>query len=109
VGWRQRLTRSLAQWLPAPLRERMAADAIVWLFADLPPAERQARVTRLAPRLLARIQAGQIGLRLVVAYHLLRLPGLGRLRPWVLTAGGPVGCEPGPIRGLDGVAGTPHP
>jgi hypothetical protein len=73
------LTRVLLTWLPADEQERMAADVVAWLCADLPAAQRQQKIEKLGPRLLKRIREGQFGLRLVVYYHLLRLPPLRRL------------------------------
>jgi hypothetical protein len=75
------LTRALLNGLPADEQERMAADVVAWLYADLPPAEQREKMEKLAPRLLERIRAGRIGLRLVVYYHLLRLPPLRWLDP----------------------------
>jgi hypothetical protein len=43
----------------------------------------------VAPRLLERIRAGRIGLRLVIFYHLLRLPPLRWLDPRGAPAEGP--------------------
>jgi hypothetical protein len=59
----------------------MAADVVAWLCADLPAAQRQEKIEKLGPRLLKRIRAGQFGLRLVVYYHLLRLPPFRWLDP----------------------------
>ncbi|MEJ2736225.1 MAG: hypothetical protein P8189_22110 [Anaerolineae bacterium] len=70
------LTRALLNGLPVDEQERMAADVVAWLCADLPAAQRQEKIEVLAPRLLERIRVGQFGLRLVVYYHLLRLPPL---------------------------------
>jgi len=78
---RSALTRTLLNWLPAEEQVRMAADVVAWLYADLPPAEQREKMEKLAPRLLERIRAGRIGLRLVVYYHLLRLPPLRWLDP----------------------------
>jgi hypothetical protein len=78
---KEALTRALLNWLPLDEQERMAADVVAWLFADLPPAEQREKMEKLAPRLLERIRAGRIGLRLVVYYHLLRLPLLRWLDP----------------------------
>jgi hypothetical protein len=73
---KQALTRVLLNWLPADARERMAADVVAWLCADMPTARRQEKIEKLAPRLLKRIRAGRLGLWLVIYYHLLRLPPL---------------------------------
>jgi hypothetical protein len=73
------LTRALLNGLPVDEQERMAADVVAWLCADLAAAQRQEKIEVLGPRLLKRIRAGQFGLRLVVYYHLLRLPPLRRL------------------------------
>lgn len=70
------MTRILLDLLPPGDQARMARDVILWLCADLPPAEQRLKVEKLAPRLLARIRLGQLGLKLVVYYHLLRLPPL---------------------------------
>jgi hypothetical protein len=75
------LTRALLSWLPADEQERMAADVVAWLCADMPAAQRQEKIEVLGPRLLQRIHAGQFGLRLVVYYHLLRLPPFRWLDP----------------------------
>ena len=75
------LTRALLNRLPAGEQERMAADVVAWLCADLPARQRQEKIEKLGPRLLERIRAGQLGLRLVVYYHLLRLPPLRWLDP----------------------------
>jgi hypothetical protein len=83
------LTRALLNWLPADEQERMAADVVAWLCADLPLGQRQEKIEKLGPRLLMRIRAGQFGLRLVVYYHLLRLPPLCWLDPWGAPAEGP--------------------
>jgi hypothetical protein len=64
------LTRALMNWLPVDTQERMAADVVAWLCADLPPAEQREKMEKLAPRLLERIRGGHIGLRLVVYYHI---------------------------------------
>ncbi len=103
---RQALARGLVRRLPAHRQVRMAADTIAWLYADQPPDERKARAETLAPRLLERIQAGQIGLRLVLYYHLLRLPALRRLRPWILSGGAQRGRESGSSHGADRVVGA---
>jgi hypothetical protein len=81
MGIRSALTRTLLNSLPADEQVRMAADVVAWLYADLPPAEQREKIEKLAPRLLERIRAGRIGLRLVVYYHLLRLPPLRWLDP----------------------------
>jgi hypothetical protein len=86
---KEALTRALLNWLPVDEQERMAADVVAWLYADLPPAQRQEKIEKLAPRLLERIRAGHIGLLLVVYYHLLRLPLLRWLAPWGAPAGDP--------------------
>jgi hypothetical protein len=75
------LTRTLLNWLPADAQARMAADVVAWLCTELPPAEQREKIEKLAPRLLERVRAGQFGLRLVVYYHLLRLPPLRWLDP----------------------------
>jgi hypothetical protein len=75
------LTCALMNWLPADEQVRMAADVVAWLYADLPPAEQREKMEKVAPRLLERIRAGRIGLRLVIFYHLLRLPPLRWLDP----------------------------
>jgi hypothetical protein len=75
------LTCALMNWLPADEQVHMAADVVAWLYADLPPAEQWEKMEKLAPRLLERIRGGHIGLRLVVYYHLLRLPPLRWLDP----------------------------
>ena len=75
------LTRALMNRLPDDEQVRMAADVVAWLYADLSPAQRQDKIEKVAPRLLERIRAGRIGLRLVVYYHLLRLPPLRWLDP----------------------------
>jgi hypothetical protein len=76
VEIKEALTRALLNRLPVDEQERTAADVVAWLCADLPPAEQPEKIEKLAPRLLERIRAGRIGLRLVVYYHLLRLPPL---------------------------------
>jgi hypothetical protein len=81
MGIKQVLTRVLLNWLPADAQRRMAADVVAWLCADLPPAAQREKMEKLAPRLLKRIRAGQFGLRLVVYYHLLRLPPFRWLDP----------------------------
>jgi hypothetical protein len=81
MGIKQALTRVLMDRLPVDEQERMAADVIAWLCADMPTVQRQEKIEKLAPRLLERIRAGHIGLRLVVYYHLLRLPPLRWLDP----------------------------
>jgi hypothetical protein len=86
---KEALTRALLNWLPADEQERMAADVIAWLYADLPTVQRQEKIEKLAPRLLERIRAGRIGLRLVVYYHLLRLPLLRWLDPREVPAEDP--------------------
>ena len=83
------LTRALLNGLPADEQVRMAADVVAWLYADLPPAEQREKIEKLAPRLLERIRAGRIGLRLVVYYHLLRLPPLRWLDPREAPTGHP--------------------
>ena len=70
------LIRALMNWLPAEQQERMASDVVAWLCADLTAARRQEKVEKLTPRLLKRIRAGRLGLRLVIYYHLMRLPPL---------------------------------
>jgi hypothetical protein len=75
------LTRALLNWLPVEQQVRMAADVVAWLCADLPAAQRQEKIEKLGPRLLKRIRDGQFGLRLVVYYHLLRLPPFRWLDP----------------------------
>jgi hypothetical protein len=86
---KEALTRALLNWLPVDEQERMAADVVAWLCADLPAAQRQQKIEKLGPRLLKRIHAGQLGLRLVVYYHLLRLPPLRWLDPRGAPAEGP--------------------
>lgn len=73
---KEALIRALINWLPVHEQERMAADVVAWLCADLTAARRQEKVEKLAPRLLKRMRAGQLGLRLVIYYHLMRLPPL---------------------------------
>ena len=90
---KQALTRALLNWLPADAQGRMAADVVAWLCADLPPAEQREKVKKLAPRLLKRVRAGQFGLRLVVYYHLLRLPLLRWLDPRGAPAEDPAGSQ----------------
>jgi hypothetical protein len=86
MGVQKALTRALVNRLPVDEQERMAADVVAWLCADLPAAQCQEKIEKLGPRLLKRIRAGQFGLRLVVYYHLLRLPPLR----WVDPQGAPV-------------------
>jgi hypothetical protein len=81
VWIKRALTHVLLNWLPADVQARMAADVVAWLCADLPAAQRREKIEVLAPRLLQRIRAGQFGLRLVVYYHLLRLPAFRWLDP----------------------------
>lgn len=83
MGIKGALTRVLTNWLPADEQARMTANLLAWLCADLPPAERQEKIEQLSPRLLGRSRKGQLGLRLVVYTHLLRLPPLRWLRQWV--------------------------
>ncbi|HSR32546.1 MAG TPA: hypothetical protein VLY63_18450 [Anaerolineae bacterium] len=83
------LTRVLLNGLPANAQDRMAADVVAWLCADLPAAQRQEKIEKLGPRLLKRIRAGQFGLRLVVYYHLLRLPPFR----WLDPREAPAGCS----------------
>jgi hypothetical protein len=83
------LTRALMNRLPDDEQVRMAADVVAWLYADLSPTQRQEKIEKLAPRLLERIRAGQLGLLLVVYYHLLRLPRLRWLDPRGAPAGDP--------------------
>ena len=83
MGIRQAMTRTLMGWLPPDEQTRMAAAVVAWLCADLPPGEQRKKIEWLAPRLAARIRKGQFGLRLVVYYHLLRLPPLRWLKPAV--------------------------
>jgi hypothetical protein len=73
---KQALIRALMKWLPADEQERMAADVVAWLCADMTAARRQEKVEKLAPRLLKRIRAGRLGLPLVIHCHLMRLPPL---------------------------------
>ena len=84
------LTRILLDWLPVDEQERMASDVVGWLCADMPTAQRQEKIEKLGPRLLKRIRAGQFGLRLVIYYHLLRLPPLRWLDPRGALAEGAV-------------------
>ena len=93
MGMKKALTRTLLNWLPVPEQERMAVDVVAWLCADMPTIQREKKIEILAPRLLARIRAGQFGLRLVVYYHLLRLPLLRWLDPRGAPAEGPVGDQ----------------
>ena len=83
----QAVARRLVCKLPDGQRMRMAADTIAWFYADQPPEERQARISTLGPRLLERIEAGQIGLWPVLYYHLLRFPALHGLRRWTFSGG----------------------
>ena len=83
------LTRLLLNWLPVDEQERMAANVVAWLCADIPTAQRQEKIEKLGPRLLERIRDGQFGLRLVVYYHLLRLPPLRWQDPRGAPAEGP--------------------
>jgi hypothetical protein len=87
------LTRILLDWLPVDEQERMAADVVGWLCADMPTAQRQEKIEKLGPRLLKRIRAGQFGLRLVVYYHLLRWPPLRWLDPRAGLAEGAAGSQ----------------
>jgi hypothetical protein len=87
MGFRQAVTRTLMGWLPADEQTRMAAAVVAWLYADLPPCEQQEKIEWLAPRLAARMRKGQFGLRLVIYYHLLRLPPLHWLQPGMEQAG----------------------
>jgi hypothetical protein len=89
MGIKSALTRALLNWLPVDEQERMAADVVAWLCADLPTAQRQEKIEKLGPRLLKRIRDGQFGLRLVVYYHLLRLPPFRWLDPRREPAGRP--------------------
>ena len=87
MGIRQAMTRTLMGWLPPDEQTRMAAAVVAWLCADLPPCEQREMIERLAPRLAARIRKGQFGLRLVIYWHLLRLPPLRWLQPGIEQAG----------------------
>jgi hypothetical protein len=81
MGFKKTLIRALLDRLPVEEQERMAADVVAWLCAELPSFQRQEKIEKLAPRLLKRIRAGQLGLRLVAYYHLSRLPPLCWLDP----------------------------
>jgi hypothetical protein len=89
MGIKVALTRALLNGLPTDEQERMAADVVAWLCTDMPTAQRQEKIEKLGPRLLQRIRDGQFGLRLVVYYHLLRLPPLCWLDPREAPAEGP--------------------
>jgi hypothetical protein len=89
MGMKKALTRTLLNWLPADEQERMAANVVAWLCTDMTTTQREEKIKILAPRLLARIRAGQFGLRLVVYYHLLRLPPFRWLDPRGAPAEGP--------------------
>ena len=79
---KRRLIRNLVDRLPPDDQERMVADVIAWLFAELQPAERQEKIQRLGPRLLEMIKQGRLGLPLLIYYHLLRRPWLHWLARW---------------------------
>ncbi len=81
---KRRLIRNLLHRLPPDDQERMVADVIAWLYAELLPAERQEKIQRLGPRLLAMIQQGRLGLPLLIYYHLLRRPRLRWLARWAM-------------------------
>jgi hypothetical protein len=95
MGMKKALTRTLLNWLPVDEQERMAADVVAWLCMDMTTTQREEKMAILAPRLLARIRAGQFGLRLVVYYHLLRLPLLRCLDPRGAPAEGPAKSQVG--------------
>jgi hypothetical protein len=86
------LIRFLMDALPADEQERMAGNLVAWLYSDLALPARQEKAEQLGPGLAAMIRQGRFGLRLLVYTHLLRLPGLRRLDPWVVpSAGAPRG------------------
>lgn len=87
MGIRQAVTRTLTSWLPPDEQRRMATTVVAWLCADLPQCEQREMIERLAPRLAARIRKGQFGLRLVIYWHLLRLPPLRWLQPGIEQTG----------------------
>jgi hypothetical protein len=91
---KRRLIRVVMRALPADEQARMAANLVAWLYADLPPAARREKAAQVGPRLMAMIRQGRFGLRLLVYTHLLRLPGLRRLDPWVVASAGPPGGQP---------------
>jgi hypothetical protein len=91
---KRRLIRVLMNALPADEQERMAANLVAWLYSDLPPAARQEKAGQVGPRLVAMIRQGRFGLRLLIYTHLLRLPGLRRLDPWVVASAGAPGGRP---------------
>jgi hypothetical protein len=73
---KQRATRSLMNRLPLDEQARLVSDLIAWRFADLPPAEQQAKIEQLGPGLMEMMRKGRVGLLLLITTHLLRLPPL---------------------------------
>jgi hypothetical protein len=73
---KQRMTRFLMNRLSLDEQIRLAGDLIAWRFADLPPAEQQAKIEQLGPGLMGMMRQGRVGLLLLITHHLLRLPPL---------------------------------
>jgi hypothetical protein len=73
MGFERALTRVLYHLLPKAKRTHMSEDLIGWIYSDLHPSERQKMIEILQPSLLEMIREGEIGLSLLIYYHLLCL------------------------------------
>lgn len=74
MNLKRQITHALMAALPAVDRQRLVNDFVDWLYADLPPDDRQHKAERLAPRLLEWMAESSVGLWLVLFQHLMRLP-----------------------------------
>lgn len=81
---KQALTRFLMKLLTEDEQSQLAADVVGWRFSHLGASEQRALVQRLSPQLLRAMREGRVGLRLLLARHLLRQLGfwwLARAQP----------------------------
>lgn len=84
---KQEFTRILWAMLPLDQQQVLVYDFLDWLYADLSPAQRQEKANLLAPRLIKRLEMGEIGLPLVLFQHFKSLSLSASVIRWVRTPG----------------------
>jgi len=87
MNLKREFTRRLWAMLPHDQQQALVCDFLDWLYADLSPAQRQAKAKLLAPRLIEWLAAGEIGLPVVLLQYFKSLSMIASVIRWVRNPG----------------------